>query len=424
MKRNTKAEVSDTTLYDLLEHYKNNKDEKTGIEILELLSEIIKKTFNYILQKSCTSPSYSDFILKKEAVSAVSSACWITVTNDSFLENFEHWKEKVSTKKEFSKYTDPDSLFTRYVSNLAARTIYRLSRNEFSEYYNLFGQKRTVHYLEDLKVQLSDSSLFKTPPLETPVFADNSKLSSDRDSEVHVLNDKNPFIMQAFNMIENPHYRSVLYKYDIKGLSLKQISIENGKDYDLIRQWHIRALKELKKNLDKILTGTWGKHYFLAVEIINKNYSQLEEPYILRLKLLEMNSKGCSITESFDRLVSDGTLPEPDTIKALTCTEPFDNFVQSLHKFPYMDHRLLDDEHFKENLNNELKNSKKKQDVIKYIFVQVLKFHLQQILWALFETFREITEIPPTKDTLLKYDKNNPSKTEKTLATAKVDCAE
>jgi len=381
---------------ELVQRYIKQKDDSTAGDILSKLRLVVKNTFNYLINKS-SNAIISDIMLKKEAVEAVSNACWIALTSEGFVNEFEHWgKRRLASKYPPVKHIDSSSMFDRYVGNLAARTIYRLSKDEFSDLYSLFGRKRTIHYLEDLKVQVSSSALFKSAKKRGATSVATVDADEPYDPPANILDEHNAFIMQAYHMIENPGYRDVLFKYDIKGIPLTEIAAEKDMDCAVIRQWHKRALEALRKNLDMILSGAWGKHYFNAVEKLRESYSKMGEPFTFRTKLLDTDTRGDLIKDSLNKLITDGTFPPPDTLDfPITEESSFEEIIKSLRTFPFMDDRLLVDKHFRESLYIELRKNRAKAENVRYIYLQTLKYHHQQLLWALYETFKESAEMSP-----------------------------
>ncbi|GEM_PF-3264476 len=395
MKKKCSGEFEKNRLFELLETYHRNDEKVTGQEILDEITMIITNAYRYMIGRNPNRFQKSDRDLRKEAVTAASNALWIKVTDKAFFDDFKTWQNEMKEEERVPQNAEPIALFPRYIRNLAARIMFRLSKDEFPELYNLLSRKYSVQHLEDLKVQVSDSPLLKAVKRRWSTTVISTAEIKDEDLPMHFLKEDNPFVMQAFKMIRNKDHRDILYKYDIKGILLTQIADERGIPRGTARQWHKRGLNDLKENLIKVLQGKWGKNYEKALAKIRKNYAHLGEPYMLRLKLLQNDINNRSLDESLEELLRDGTLPPLSKVSFEADPKSFKKTLTSLRTFPFLDARLQDDAHFKDCLYEQLEKKCPKEEHIRYIYLHVLDFHIQEIMWALYETFKDINDLSP-----------------------------
>lgn len=392
MDKKKAAGSSREKLYDLIAHYIRHKDEESGLAIRAHLKKTTHNTFLYLAGKGHKYGLLSDFALRDDAVESASNACFIAVTEEHFLERFSAWKQKERSGEMHSmKEPDEEHLFQRYLGNLAARTIYRLSRDEYT--FDLFSRGTTIEHLEEMKQQVTDSPRPVSPRRHGSISVVSVAEPEEADLPLRVLDERNSFLMQAFSMIENPRHRDVLYLYDLKGIPLKEIASSKKENYDTVKQWHRRGLTALRNNLNRIFAGKWGQCYFRALEEIRRNYGSLQEPYRLRLRLLEMNLRGLSTRESLQQLIGEGVFPAPDGMSLPR--KKYSEALESLKHFPFMDERLLLDEHFRDSMNDELTRSRQERERVLYVFLQTVEFHLQQVLWTFFQTCSEMVEMSP-----------------------------
>ncbi|MDQ7826383.1 MAG: hypothetical protein RDV48_26505 [Candidatus Eremiobacteraeota bacterium] len=378
----------------LVNGYNKTRDKRLGEQILTKLLETTRNTFRYLISRNFTGVTAA-FIVKSEAVFATANACFIALTEESFIEGFQLFKKKREAVAPQPQVTGDEELFQKYVGNLAARVIYRLSRDEFSEFSLLFSRKRTMQYIENKKDLYNRSNISGTAEGRGMTAPELFGGILEGDMHPHVLDESNSFVMQAFTMIRNPSYREILRRYDLEAVPLTEIAEEMNKEYPLIRQWHKRALRELKNNLEEILKGKWGVCYFRALERIRDSYASLDGTYAFRLRLLDLNLQGKTIRESVDLLVKDGILPYPDSILVKRQNSPQENLISWIKGIPFMEERLLNDNHFRDSFYQEARKENTDGGLVGYIYQQVARFQLQQILWHLYETFKELAEEMP-----------------------------